>query len=140
MAAPTVVSEAVTTDRYYSIPSDARPDPIGGAHSKRLKYGSGGVWKESQTSKYMPCYDPSTGAVIAHAPQCTAAEVEDAIQAAVNAFPAWRDTPVTKRTQVLFKMKQLLDEHVEELTYLCAQENGKKWDEAMGDIWSEPQN
>ena len=36
--------------------------------------------------------------------------------------------------QVLFKMKQLLDEHLDELTYLCAQENGKKWDEAMGDI------
>jgi malonate-semialdehyde dehydrogenase (acetylating)/methylmalonate-semialdehyde dehydrogenase len=134
MTAPTVVPEVVTADRYYSIPTDAKPDPISSARSKRLKYGSGGVWKESQTSKYMPCYDPSTGAVIAHAPQCTAAEVEEAIQAAVKAFPAWRDTPVTKRTQVLFKMKQLLDEHVEELTCLCAQENGKKWDEAMGDI------
>ena len=53
---------------------------------------------------------------------------------AAKAFPAWRDTPVTKRVQVLFKMKQLLDEHLDELTYLCAQENGKKWDEAMGDI------
>ena len=41
---------------------------------------------------------------------------------------------MTKRTQVLFKMKQLLDEHLDELTYLCAQENGKKWDEAMGDV------
>jgi malonate-semialdehyde dehydrogenase (acetylating)/methylmalonate-semialdehyde dehydrogenase len=72
--------------------------------------------------------------VIAYAPQCTAEEVEDAIHAAVKAFPAWRDTPVTKRTQVLFKMKQLLDEHLDELTHLCAQENGKKWDEAMGDV------
>ena len=82
----------------------------------------------------MPCYDPSTGAVIAYAPQCTAAEVEEAIEAAAKAFPAWRDTPVTKRTQVLFRMKQLLDEHLDELTYLCAQENGKKWDEAKGDV------
>jgi acyl-CoA reductase-like NAD-dependent aldehyde dehydrogenase len=49
-------------------------------------------------------------------------------------FSRWRDTPVTKRTQVLFKMKQLLDEHLDELTYLCAQENGKKWDEGMGDV------
>ena len=71
--------------------------------------------------------------MIAYAPQCTAEEVEEAIEAAVKAFPAWRDTPVTKRTQVLFKMKQLLDEHLDELTHLCAQENGKKWDEAMGD-------
>ena len=60
-------------------------------------------------SKYMPCYDPSTGAVIALAPQCTAGEVEEAIQAAANAFPGWRDTPVSKRVQVLFRMKALLD-------------------------------
>lgn len=134
MTTSTLVSEDVTTDRYYFVPSDAKPDPISGARPKNLKYGAGGVWKESKTSKYMPCYDPSTGAVIAYAPQCTAQEVEEAIQAAVKAFPAWRDTPVTKRTQVLFKMKQLLDEHLQELTYLLAQENGKKWDEAMGDI------
>ena len=59
--------------------------------------------------KYMPCFDPSTGAVIALAPQCTADEVEEAIQAAAKAFPAWRDTPVSKRVQVLFQMKTLLD-------------------------------
>jgi malonate-semialdehyde dehydrogenase (acetylating)/methylmalonate-semialdehyde dehydrogenase len=82
----------------------------------------------------MPCFDPSTGAVIALAPQCTAAEVEEAIQAAAKAFPAWRNTPVSKRIQVLFKLKALLEENLDELTYLCAQENGKKWDEAMGDV------
>ena len=68
------------------------------------------------------------------APQCTADEVEEAIQAAAKAFPAWRDTPVSKRIQVLFRMKALLDEHLDELTHLCALENGKKWDEAQGDI------
>jgi len=134
MATLTAVSNDVTTDRYYSVPSDAKLDPISGEPAKKLKYYAGGVWRESKTGKYMPCYDPSTGAVIAYAPQCTAEEVEEAIQAAVKAFPAWRDTPVTKRTQVLFKMKQLLEEHLEELTYLCAQENGKKWDEAAGDV------
>ena len=122
------------SDRYYFVPGDAKADPISGAVPRKLKYCAGGVWKESATSKYMPCYDPSTGAVIAYAPQCTAAEVEEAIEAGAKAFPAWRDTPVAKRTQVLFRMKQLLDEHLDELTYLCAQENGKKWDEAKGDV------
>jgi malonate-semialdehyde dehydrogenase (acetylating)/methylmalonate-semialdehyde dehydrogenase len=128
------VSESATGDRYYFVPADAKPDPISGARAKRLKFGVNGVWKESKTSKYMPCYDPSTGAVIAYAPQCTSEEVEEVIQSAVGAYPAWRDTPVTKRVQVLFRMKQLLDEHLDELTYLLAQENGKKWDEAMGDV------
>jgi malonate-semialdehyde dehydrogenase (acetylating)/methylmalonate-semialdehyde dehydrogenase len=134
MSTSTAVSDVVTTDRYYSVPSDAEPDAISGELAKKLKYYAGGVWRESKTSKYMPCYNPSTGVIIAYAPQCMAEEVEEAIHAAAKAFPAWRDTPVAKRTQVLFKMKQLLDEHLDELTYLCAQENGKKWDEAAGDV------
>jgi malonate-semialdehyde dehydrogenase (acetylating)/methylmalonate-semialdehyde dehydrogenase len=134
MTTSTVVSKATSSECYYLVPNDALPDPINAEPAKKLKYCVGGEWKESKSSKYMPCYDPSTGAVIALAPQCTSEEVEEVIQAAVRAYPRWRDTPVTKRVQVLFKMKQLLDEHLDELTYLCAQENGKKWDEAMGDI------
>ncbi len=122
------------TNDYFAVDSSAEPDRISGERPKKLKYSVGGKWKESATKKYMPCYDPSTGAVIALAPQCTADEVEEAIQAAARAYPAWRNTPVSKRIQVLFKLKTLLDEHLDELTYLCAQENGKKWDEAMGDV------
>ena len=62
------------------------------------------------------------------------AEVERAIQAAVEAYPGWSDTPVGRRVQVLFKMKALVDEHLDELTCLLATENGKKWEEAMGDV------
>ena len=134
MTASIAISPTATEDRYFSYADDAMPEANGGAPVKKLKYCAGGEWKESATAKFMPCYDPSTGALIAYAPQCTANEVEEAIQAAVKAFPAWRDTPVTKRTQVLFRMKQLLDEHLDELTHLCAMENGKKWDEAMGDV------
>ncbi len=101
---------------------------------KKLKYCVGGQWLESKTDRYMPCHNPSTGEVIALAPQCTADEVESAIAAAKAAYPAWADTPVSKRVQVLFKMKALVDEHLEELTYLLAMEQGKKWEEAMGDV------
>jgi malonate-semialdehyde dehydrogenase (acetylating)/methylmalonate-semialdehyde dehydrogenase len=124
---------SLVEDRYY-VSDESKIDPISGEYVKKLKYGVGGVWKESKTAKYMPCMNPSTGAVIAYAPQCTADEVEEAIQAAVKAFPAWRDTPVSSRVQVLFRMKALLEEHLDELTYLCAQENGKKWDESKGDV------
>ncbi len=101
---------------------------------KRLGYFVNGTLKASQTAKWMDCYDPSTGQVIAQAPQCTVAEVEEAVAVAAAAFPAWADTPPSRRTQVLFRMKALLDEHLDELTYLVAQEHGKVWDEAMGDV------
>ena len=122
------------SDRYFSHDSGFDADPISGQVPLKLKYHAGGQWKESKTDHYMPCYNPSTGAVIAYAPQCTSEEVEDTIQAAVKAYPQWADTPVNKRVQVLFRMKQLVDEHLEELTYLLAKEEGKKWDEAMGDV------
>lgn len=123
-----------SAERYYCSTSEFPIDPISGDRPLKLKYHAGGEWLESQTSRYMPCYDPSTGAVIAYAPQCAAGEVEQAIHAAEDAFPAWSDTPVGKRVQVLFKMKSLVEDHLEELTYLLARENGKKWDEAMGDV------
>jgi malonate-semialdehyde dehydrogenase (acetylating)/methylmalonate-semialdehyde dehydrogenase len=122
------------SDRYFHLDDAVAADPISGEKPKTLRYGVGGQWKVSKTAKYMNCYDPSTGAIIARAPQCTSEEVEEAIAAAAKAFPAWRDTPVSSRVQILFRMKVLLDEHLDELTYLCAQENGKKWDEAKGDI------
>jgi malonate-semialdehyde dehydrogenase (acetylating) / methylmalonate-semialdehyde dehydrogenase len=101
---------------------------------KKLQYFAGGEWLDSETTKWMDCYNPSTGEVIAQAPQCTGAEVEQAIACAQEAFPAWADTPPSKRVQVLFRMKTLLDKHLDELTYLCAKEHGKVWDEAMGDV------
>ncbi|MBN1758387.1 MAG: CoA-acylating methylmalonate-semialdehyde dehydrogenase [Chitinispirillaceae bacterium] len=110
------------------------PDPISGELPIKLGYYCGGKYTESQTSKYIPCYDPSTGAVIAHAPQCMADEVEEVIGNAVAAFPGWSNTPVGRRVQVLYRMKTLVEAHLDELTRLLARENGKKWDEAMGDV------
>lgn len=101
---------------------------------KKLRYFINGEWRESKTNQYMNCYNPSTGEVIALAPQCTADEVEAAVDAAREAFPAWSEISPNKRVQILFRMKALLDQHLEELTHLVATENGKVWDEAMGDV------
>ena len=101
---------------------------------KKLQYWVGGEWHTSRTDRYMDCYDPSIGEVVARTPQCTPAEVEAAVAAAKAAFPSWADTPPNKRVQVLFRMKALLDRHQEELTRLVAEEHGKVWDEAQGDV------
>ena len=126
-------ANSAIADRYFDANPKGTPDPISGRVPKVLNYGAGGDWKASK-GRTMPCYDPSTGAVIAYAPQCTPDEVEEAIAAAAAAYPAWRNTPAVKRIQVLFKLKTLLDKHLDELTHLCAEENGKKWDEAQGDV------
>jgi malonate-semialdehyde dehydrogenase (acetylating)/methylmalonate-semialdehyde dehydrogenase len=101
---------------------------------KRLKLFINGQFIESKTEKYMPVYNPSTGEVQAEAPCCTKEEVETAIEAAKNAFPEWRDTPVMKRAQILYNFRDLLVKHYDELTEICAREHGKNWDESAGDI------
>ena len=96
-------------------------------------YGKGG-WKQSATEEWMDVMDPSTGLVIAQAPCCTAEEVDEAVAQAAEAYRTWSRTPVIRRTQVLFRFRQLLMEHMDELTYILARENGKVWEEARRDL------
>jgi malonate-semialdehyde dehydrogenase (acetylating)/methylmalonate-semialdehyde dehydrogenase len=101
---------------------------------KVLKPFINGKFMESRTQKYTVACNPSTGELIAKVPCCTKEEVEQAIGAAKAAFPAWSGTPVIKRVQILYKLRDLLTEHMDELTYLVAFENGKAWEEAAGDV------
>ena len=93
-----------------------------------------GQYVESKTEKYTDAYNPSTGEVTAKVPCCTKDEVEAAVQAAKAAFPGWAATPVLKRVQILYRVRELILEHMDELTYLVAEENGKCWKEAEGDV------
>lgn len=104
------------------------------ASKKTMKLFIGGEFISSKTEKYMPIYNPSTGEIAAETPCCTIDEVEAAIAAAKAAYPAWSNTPITKRVQILYKLRQLIEENMDELTYSVAFENGKSWDEAQGDI------
>ncbi len=101
---------------------------------EKLKYFAGGQFRESKTEKYNEVYNPSTGEVTALVPCCTREEVEEVIGIAKEAQKAWAKVPVVKRVQVLYKVRQLIEENMEELTYLVAQENGKVWNEAEGDV------
>lgn len=102
--------------------------------AERLKMFVGGEFKESATDKYYELYNPSTGELTGYAPCCTADEVNAAIAAAKAAFPAWSATPVMKRVQILYRVRELLIEHMDELTDLVAREHGKVWAEAQGDV------
>ena len=100
----------------------------------RKQYCVNGEWKDSKTEKWMKVTDSSTGEVIAEVPCCTEDEVEEAIASAAAAFPAWSQMSISKRTQMMFKWRDILVAHLDELTVLCAKELGKNLDEARGDI------
>lgn len=101
---------------------------------KRMKYCVNGEWKQSAAEKYMQVTDSSTGEVIAEVPCCTKEEVEEAIASAEAAFPEWSVMSLSRRTQMMFKWRNVLQDHLEELTVLCAKELGKNLAEARGDI------
>lgn len=101
---------------------------------KKLGYYVNGSFKQSKTEKYSDAYNPSTGEVIAKVPCCTKDEVEEAVAAAKAAFPAWAATPVKKRVDILYKVRELLYKNMDELTMSVARENGKNWAESEGDV------
>ncbi|MBW8011532.1 MAG: CoA-acylating methylmalonate-semialdehyde dehydrogenase [Chloroflexi bacterium] len=101
---------------------------------KNLGYFINGKFEQSTTEKYYDITDPNTGKVIAKAPNCTEEEVNLAVGAAQKAFPAWRDTPVMERVQVLFRYKKILEDNLDALTMSVARENGKVWEESKGDV------
>ena len=100
----------------------------------RMKYCVDGTWKESKTDKWMPVTNSSTGEVMAEVPCCTVDEVEAAIASAQAAFPAWSQMSLSKRVQMMFKWRNVLTDHIEELALLCSKELGKNLDEARGDV------
>ena len=101
---------------------------------KRLKFCVNNEWRGTKSGVYMPITNSSTGEIMAETPCCTIDEVEEAVLAAKNAYPAWSQTPVQRRTELMFKYKYILDEHLEELSTLVATELGKNMEESRGDI------
>ncbi len=99
-----------------------------------LKYFTNNAFYESSATEFYDVYNPSTGELIAKSPKMPLEEVQAVIANAAEAYKTWSRVPVIKRVQILYKVRELLVEHMDELTYLCAKEHGKVWNEAQGDI------
>ncbi|MDV6000215.1 CoA-acylating methylmalonate-semialdehyde dehydrogenase [Kocuria rhizophila] len=78
--------------------------------------------------------NPATGEVTGRVHMGTAATADEAVAAAKAAFPAWRDTSLTKRMQVLFRYRELLNARKEEVAALITAEHGKVLDDALGEV------
>src|SRR5215831_12478445 len=94
----------------------------------------GGEWTQPATTATNPVHNPSTGEVIAQAPMCGPKHVNDAVEAAAAAFPAWWETPAVERARILFRFKALLEENFEELVRCNTREHGKTLVESRGDV------
>jgi malonate-semialdehyde dehydrogenase (acetylating)/methylmalonate-semialdehyde dehydrogenase len=118
-----------------SVAAGERPQAQGRSSAvETLRNYVGGKWVESRATEFQDIYNPALGEVIARAPLSTAADLDAAVSAARKAFPAWRDTPPVVRARVLFKLKNLLEEHFEEISRIVTTEHGKTLDESRGSV------
>src|SRR4051794_38920367 len=85
----------------------------------------GGAWREIKNLATSPVFNPSRGDVIAEVPLCGADIVDEAVEAAAKAFPAWRDTPPVERARLFFRYRQLLEENFDRICESVAREHGK---------------
>jgi len=100
---------------------------------KMLNY-IGGRWLPSSASEYLDVVNPATAAAMASVPLSPALDVDAAAEAAAGAFKAWRQTPPVDRVQFLFKLKNLLEESLEDLARTVTMECGKTLEESRGEV------
>jgi malonate-semialdehyde dehydrogenase (acetylating) / methylmalonate-semialdehyde dehydrogenase len=93
-----------------------------------------GRWTDSLASEWRDVVNPATGEVLASVPLADASDVNGAVEAAAAAFPEWRRTPPEDRIQPLFKLKVLLEEHVDDIARIITMENGKTFAEAKAEM------
>ena len=89
---------------------------------------------ESKATRHGPVFNPSTGEQIAEVPFCSATETSSVVEAAHDAFPAWRDTPVVERARVMFRLVALLEKNADNLARTISLEHGKTHAESVGSV------
>ena len=94
----------------------------------------GGNPMASRSERTSDVYNPATGAVTAKVALATPSELNAAVAAAHAAFPAWSQTSPLRRARVMFKFKELLEEHSDQLAALITAEHGKVFTDAKGEV------
>jgi malonate-semialdehyde dehydrogenase (acetylating)/methylmalonate-semialdehyde dehydrogenase len=94
----------------------------------------GGRWIESRTAESLSVSDPASGDQLGRVPLSPREEVDEAVRAAGEAFPGWRETPPLERARVLFRLKALLDENIDSLARSLTREHGKILPESRGEV------
>jgi malonate-semialdehyde dehydrogenase (acetylating)/methylmalonate-semialdehyde dehydrogenase len=100
----------------------------------RVSHWIGGRTVAGTSGREGPVYDPATGAVTKHVDFASVDELGAAVAAAKAAFPAWRATSLSKRTDIMFRIRNLVESRRHELAAHLTAEHGKVPSDALGEI------
>ena len=87
-----------------------------------------------QSARFAPVYNPALGAVASEVLLADASDVDAAVQSAHKAFGAWSETSPLRRARVMFKFKELIEKHHDDLAACITREHGKVFSDAKGEV------
>ncbi len=93
-----------------------------------------GTWVRSPATEFSEVKNPATGETMVRVPLSSRDEVDSVVQAAQVAWDGWRRTPATDRVQYLYRLKELLEQHFDEIARITTNESGKTFAEAQGEL------
>src|SRR5690349_7672354 len=100
----------------------------------RVPHWIGGRRVEGESGRSGPVYNPATGRQTGTVDFATLEEVDAAVRAAHDAFPAWRRTSLAKRAELFFRIRELLHARSGELAEILTREHGKVLSDALGEV------
>jgi malonate-semialdehyde dehydrogenase (acetylating) / methylmalonate-semialdehyde dehydrogenase len=101
---------------------------------KTIQHRIGGQKTAGSSTRTAPVFNPATGEQQAEVVLADERDVDRAVQAARAAFETWGDVSLTRRARVMFKFRDLVEQHVDELTRIISTEHGKVLDDAKGEV------
>ncbi len=101
---------------------------------ERINHWIGGKLVSGESGRTGPVYNPATGQQIYEVDFAGVEEVDAAVEAAKEAFPAWRATSLSKRTDIMFRLRELVETHKRDLGLLVTEQHGKVLSDAMGEV------
>jgi succinate-semialdehyde dehydrogenase/glutarate-semialdehyde dehydrogenase len=93
-----------------------------------------GIWVEAASGTRMDVHDPATGETVGSVPDMDKTDADRAVDAATEAFPAWRDATAGHRASLLKKWHELILRHADDLALIMTLEQGKPLSESKGEI------
>ncbi len=100
----------------------------------RINHWIGGRIVPGESGRSGPVYNPATGQVAAQVDFASVEEIDAAVAAAKAAFPAWRATSISRRAELFFRIRAILDEHRDDIARILTREHGKVHSDALGEV------
>jgi len=102
--------------------------------TRTVNHWIGGKLVSSQSGRSGTVWNPATGEAQAQVAFASAGEVDQAVESAKKAFPEWRATPLSRRAEIMFKLRDLVDVNRRRIAELITAEHGKTVPDAMGEV------